>query len=634
MRHISACTLDCPDGCSVIVERREDGTVSITGNPDHPFTRGLICPKGRRAYERITSPDRITTPLMKINGEFTPVDWDTALDRIAGAIRPLQDTPESMLHIRSHGYRGALAEASNFLFRSLGASGTRGALCDDAGIEASILDFGALEHNDPMDLMNAGYLINWGRDLARTTIHTGRIFREARAMGKKVISITPGGDNNADYSDTVIRIRPGTDRFLAAAVIRKILIRGYASSSALLKAANWNTFKDLIAPQDERSLLQACGCTEQDVNTLANVYANMDLKPVATIIGWGLQRHEFGGENVRFINALAFLSGHVGRSGGGVYFNISSARNLNTDWARNAGTHSRTLLMPAIGREILAAQPPVRFLWADGSNFVNQAPDADTTVKAMESIDFKVVVDAFMTDTARLADIILPCALNHEREDILGSCLHHHVQYAAAAFAPAGEARHDFDIIRDLAARLGIAAPDKETALRQALDMPQLSATLEEIKATGFTTAQHPPVAWQDYEFAHPDGKYRLPEELHTEPQPPEGYSLRLLSLAHREYLQSQIPAHEHPELPTVWVNPGIPALKHLQPDAPVYLATPKGRIQVQVEVDTTLHPECIIIRRGGWLQHGGSANAIIELRLTDIGETAAYYSQYARLEW
>ncbi|UZP68452.1 molybdopterin-dependent oxidoreductase [Desulfovibrio mangrovi] len=633
MKLISACTLDCPDACSVIIEKKDDGSVSITGNPEHPFTKGFICSKGRKAYERLSSPERITTPLMKVNGEFVPTDWETALDRIADKLKALKEEPASILHVRSHGYRGALAEASHFLFRSLGASATRGALCDDAGIEASIMDFGALHHNDPHDLLNAGFIVNWGKDLSRSSLHMGQIIKEARKLGRKVISISPGGDGNADYSDTVIRIRPGTDRFLAAAIIRKLLVRGYASSSALLKSANWDGFKELIAAQDEEDLLTACDCSADDMHMLANIYANIDMKPVASIIGWGIQRHVYGGENVRFINALAFLSGQVGRRGGGVYFNISSGRNLNTAWAKNAGTPARRLLLPAIGREILAATPTIKFLWADGSNFVNQTPDAASNVAAMDSIDFKVVVDAFMTDTAMRADIILPCALNHEREEILGSCLHNCVQYSAAVFPPAGQARHDFDIMTDLAARLGITPPAREYALRQALDVPHLSTTLEELRARGFAVAEHPCIAWEDYDFAHPDGKYRLPDALHTEPAPPQGYPLNLMSLVHRDYLHSQMPEKEQSSKPTVWVNPGIAMLGALDQARPIYLATPKGRIKVQVEVLKGLHPECVIIRRGGWMKFGNCANPLIEPRITDIGETAAYYSQHARLE-
>lgn len=633
MKCLSACTLDCPDGCSVVISTKENGTVSITGNPDHPFTKGFICSKGRKAHERITSPERITTPLAKVNGRFEPIDWETALDRIAAKLKALRNEPSSILHIRSHGYRGALAEASKFLFRSLGASSTRGALCDDAGIEASIMDFGALHHNEPQDLLNAGFIINWGKDLSRSSLHMGQIIKEARKLGKKVISISPGGDGNAEFSDTIIRIRPGTDRFLAAAVIRKLLVRGYASTTSLLKSSNWDTFKELISAQDERRLLQACDCSGDDLNLLANIYSNMDMKPVASIIGWGLQRHVFGGENVRFINALAFLSGQVGRIGGGVYFNISSSRNLNTQWAKNAGTPARQLLLPAIGREILAAKPAIKFLWADGSNFVNQTPDAATNITAMESIEFKVVVDSFMTDTAMRADIFLPCALNHEREEILGSCLHNGVQYSAEAFSPAGQARHDFDIMTDIATRLGITPPTREEALRQALNVPHLSTTLEEIRRTGFAMANHPAIAWEDYNFAHPDGKYCLPDALHTELEPPNGFDLHLLTLVNRDFLHSQIPESEQPAKPTVWVNPGNPVLARLDSSKPIYLATPKGRMEVTVEILVDLHPRCVILRRGGWMKHGNCANPLIDARITDIGETAAYYSQYARLE-
>ncbi len=633
MKYVSACSLDCPDGCSVLVEPRPDGSVAISGNPAHPFTRGFICPKGRRAYERITSKDRVTTPLLRKNGTFHPVDWDTALDLVADRITPLLANPASILHIRSYGYRGTLAEASRFLFRSLHTAGTRGGLCNAAGTAATLADFGDLDQNDLTDLANAAYIVNWGRDLASSSIHTERLVQQARKLGRTVVAISPCGSKDSLQADTVIRIRPGTDRFLAAAVIRKLLLRGYTLPSAMRHAANWEEFQELIAQQDERALLRDCDCSVHDVNLLAGIYANPAQEPVASLVGWGMQRHAFGGENVRFVNALAYLSGQVGRSGGGVYFGNSWSRHLNDGWASTAGTYSSRLLLPTIGQEILNATPKIALLWADGSNFLNQAPDAATTIRAMESVDFSVVVDAFMTDTARHANLILPCALDHEREDILGASQHCGVQYAAEVFPPMGEARHDFDIISAVATRLGVSMPDRETILRETLHTPSLSTTLEELRHTGFAVAEHPAVAWSDGHFAHPDGRYRLPEALHTDPPAPQGYPLHLLTLAHRKYLQSQIPESEHPTMPTVLVHPGHPLLGTLDTQKPIYLATPLGRMPVSVDVSLNQHPRCATLQRGGWIRLVSSANPLIAPHLTDMGEAAAYYSQYARLE-
>ncbi|MCP4119066.1 MAG: molybdopterin-dependent oxidoreductase [Desulfobacteraceae bacterium] len=639
MKQISSCTLDCQDTCSTIIKTDDDGRVSISGNPDHPFTRGVICAKGKRALQRRTSPHRITTPLIKRAGSFEPVSWDAALDLVAKKIKALRHEPAAMLHVRNYGYRGVFAEGSNYLFNLLGASATRGSLCDEAGCTAFIEDFGALEMNAPEELLNAGHIVNWGKDFSRSSIHLAGLVKNARKKGCGITTISPGGDGNRAYSDHLIRIRPGTDRFLAAAVIKAMLEQGLASPRAMDRASGLADFMALINGQTLDGLLTACDCKRPDLDHLLNIYADPGGIPVASIMGWGIQRYLFGGENVRYINALAFLSGQVGIRGGGIYFNIPSSRSINTGWAGKAGSPCRALLLPRIGLELLEADPGIKLLLADGTNFVNQAPDSKTIQQAMEKIDFKVVVDAFMTDTARLADVILPCALDHEREEILGSCFHTVVNYSAPVFPPAGDARCDFEIMAGLADRLALPFPNREDILADALDINAIGNaqnhenSIAELRETGFIKTAHPDIAWEGLRFAHGDGNYRLPDTLGEEAPPPDGFPLHLLSLVNRDFLHSQIPEEKQQGLPNVWINPDSPVLAGLDRTAPIFLATPLGRMPVKLCFLDDLHPFSLIIRRGGWMMHGQCANHLIGPKISDMGETAAYYSQYARLE-
>ncbi len=639
MKQISSCTLDCQDTCSTVVKTDEAGKVSITGNPDHPFTRGVICAKGKRALQRLTSPNRITTPLIKQGGAFEPATWDTALELVAEKLKALRHEPAAILHVRNHGYRGVFSEGSNYLFNLLGASSTRGSLCDEAGCTAFKADFGALEMNAPEELLNAGHMVNWGKDFSRSSLHLAGLVKRARKKGCSVTTISPGGDGNRSYSDYLIQIRPGTDRFLAAAVIKLMMEQGLASTRAMARASGLDHFLALIKDQPLETLLTACDCRRSDLEHLLNIYADPADKPAASIMGWGIQRYLFGGENVRYINALAFLSGQVGIQGGGTYFNIPSSRNVNTGWGAGSGTPCRTLLLPRIGREILDSDPPIKFLLADGTNFVNQAPDSKTIQQAMERIDFKVVVDAFMTDTASLADVILPCALDHEREEIVGSCFHTVVNYSAPVFPTVGEARCDFEIMADLADRLELPFPKRKEILANALAVTSNGSDqhhdnrVAKLKKTGFIKTAHPDIAWKEFVFAHGDGNYRLPEKLSGENPPPEGFPLHLLSLVNRDFLHSQIPEEKQQGLPNVWINPDSPVMAELNLSAPISLATPLGRMPVKLCFLDDLHSLSLIIRRGGWMKHGRCVNPLIEPRISDMGETAAYYSQYARLE-
>ena len=373
MKRITACTLDCPDTCSFVVETDDQGNDFIRGNPDHPFTNGFTCAKTPKAFPaRLRHPDRITRPLLKKDKNFVPVTWNEALDICAAKIGELRRAPETMLHLRGYGYRGALALASMVFWAALGSSKAGGSVCDDTGIDASILDFGSLNHNEPADLANAGRIVNWGRDLARSSIHLGTLVQKARRNGTRVLTISPGGDGHESWSDDFIRVRPGTDRFLAAAVIRLMMNRGLIRPEITDYASNWPAFSGLLQDRSWQDLAAEADVSPADAEKVLDWYKN-DV-PVSSILAIGLQRYRHGAENVCLIDALALLTRQMGRPGAGVYYNILSRRNL-ADWAPTSAPGRREFPLHDLGPSILAADPPVRMIWVDGLNAVNQLPE-------------------------------------------------------------------------------------------------------------------------------------------------------------------------------------------------------------------------------------------------------------------
>jgi anaerobic selenocysteine-containing dehydrogenase len=634
---VTACTLDCPDACSLLVSGAGPCSLRIRGNPEHPVTAGFTCAKIKRLGRRLTHPRRITTPLLRVRAGWQTIPWEEALDLCAERIRTYSGEPASILHIHGFGDKGVSSLASPYFFARIGASGIAGSLCDEAGIAACLADFGSLETNDILDLANARRIVNWGKDLSRSSIHVAGLVRQARRRGARVLTISPGGDGNRGFTDSFIRIRPGTDRFLAAAVIRLLLERNEIREVILERTRNWPQFLSIITGRSLSDLAGVCGLSQPEVEEVSSWYAEGE--PVATLIGWGLQRHRYGGENVRFINALALLSGNVGRSGAGSYFNISSMRNFNRSWLAEGIAPSparRRLLLPCIGQEILRAQePPVRMIWVNGCNVVNQAPDSRDIVRAFAATEFKVVVDAFMTDTASVADLILPCTLMLEKEDLVGSFLHNYVNYARKAVEPPGQARSDFQILSELGRRLDppVLLPAAEEFLQKTLDSPHLGISLDEIRRRGFVRAKRPEIVYSGLRFDHPDAKYHLPSELHDELRPPPGYPFRLLTLVRRESIHSQILPEAHEAPPRVWIAPDNPAAADLDLRREVFLVSHLGRLTVRVEIARGLHPQVVVYRRGDWLSLGGGANQLIAAEVTDMGECAAFYSQHVRLE-
>ena len=636
MKKVSACTLDCPDTCSwlVDVEKR-----TLRGNPEHPFTAGFACRKGSRFFRRLDSKDRITQPLMRTDAGFTPVSWDKALELCALKISSLRDQPEKMLHIRGGGYRGIMARASGAFFEALCSSRTSGSPCDEAGCEACVMDFGALMHNDPQDILNAARIVNWGKDLSRSSTHLTRLVGMARKKGVPVLTISIGGDSNAAISDKMVRIRPGTDRFFAAAVLAILDQEHKLDSCAVEKMANLPQFMQRVRAYSVEELLARCDATRDDAELIAHWLTAEG--PAATLIGWGVQRYLHGGSNIRYINAAVTLSGNVGVSGGGVYFNIPSGRVFRKWKARGADSSlagplkRRALPLHDLGTALGEAEPTIEFIWIDGMNCVNQLPDSLKIASELLRADFTVVVDGFMNDTAMRADLILPPALILEKMEIVGSCLHRYVNVSHKLLEPRGQCRSEYDILADLGARLvpPVSFPSPKECVEFSLAGSGIS--VPELMERGFARTGEPDIAFENMNFSHPDGLYRLPENLPEEPMDDPEYPLHLLTLLRGGFLHSQIPESEQSGLPCVYISSENQALQTIMADAgdDVWLSTLQGSMQVRVECVQGLHPDTVIMRRGGWMKTGNNPNILIEPMETDLGGGIAYYSQKARLE-
>ncbi|MEJ5357718.1 MAG: molybdopterin-dependent oxidoreductase [Desulfobacterales bacterium] len=634
MRIVTACSQDCPDACSLLVERGEDGGARIRGNPGHPFTRGFCCAKLKSWERRLNSPSRLRTPLRRTPEGLRAVGWEEALDLAAARIQALRGRPETILHLDSSGCCGVSLHIVQHFFNALGASRAGGSLCAEAGRAASIADFGALDHNRPEDLLNAGWIVNWGRDIARTSIHLLSLVQRARKRGARVLTVSPGGDGHEAWSDEFIRIRPGQDRFLAAAVLRALESAGRVFPALPVHAVGWGSFRRILREGDADSWRETAGISAAYVDRLAGIYGGTD-GPVSTIIGWGLQRYRRGGGNVRFIDALAVASGQVGRPGAGVYYIVSSARFLDLSWKASprAGRMAR-FFKPTIGRDIAAADPPVELVWVNGSNPVNQSPDAQAVARALRQVPFKIVVDAFLTDTAELADLVLPCTLNLEQENLIPSFFHDFLNYARPAFSPPEGARPDSWIVAEVGRRLSppVEVPSVEEAIRRSL--PGGEKSFAELREKGFLEVKRTEIAWEGMRFGHPDGKYRFPAEAPGEdPSAPPEYPLTLLTLVRKEATHSQILPEEQRGPLRAYLSPESPAWAEFDLQKPVFLASPLGRIPVTVEPLKGLHPMAVVVRRGGWMRLGFGVNRLIADAATDLGPNAAFYSQPVRLE-
>jgi anaerobic selenocysteine-containing dehydrogenase len=627
--------MDCPDTCSLVISTDDSGNLHLTGNPRHPITKGFTCRKIKGHLKRLRHPKRILAPQLRQGDHFVEVDWETALDLCARHITDCRREPASILHVHGNGAKGVVKKASKLFFSHLGASQIQSSMCDVTGFEAYQRDFGSRRNNHIMDLEHAKSIVNWGRDLKRSSIHLAAVVQKVRKNGTRVLTVSPGGDDSAKWSDDHVRIRPGTDRFLAAAVMRLLVEEDAIPGFIADRVSNWEAFMARIQTLSVDQLLSVCEVDREDFRKIFRYYG--DAAPTATLVATGLQRYSRGGENVRFINALALVSGNMGIQGGGSHYHLSSLRHFNLDWIPPSKGHPRaTFLEHSLGRDILAARnPDIRMLWIDGINIVNQAPEPHTTMRAFQRVPFKVVVDAFMTDTAARADLILPAALMLEQEDMIGSFMHEYIQHVPKVIKPPGQARSDYTILSELGRHLSpsIDLPDVATCLRKALDSENIGVSLESLREKGFTQATEPWIPYEGLIFDHADEKACLVSELHPEPDPPRNYPLRLLSLIRGSAIHSQIAPEDQSDPPTIWISSETASLNHIDAEKPVLMVSPLGRMRVAMEYIPGLHPGTVIYRRGDWISKGGGVNRIIAAGMTDMGNGSPYYDQYVRLE-
>ncbi len=626
---LTACIKDCPDCCSIII-KKELNKIKIIGNHDHPITKGFTCAKIKKHINRLKSPSRITSPMLRSKNGFKKISWNQALDICFKRINPiLKDDPEKILHVQGHGARGITKELVDNFFTFLGCTKTCGSLCDITGIQACIDDFGALDHNNIKDVLNSSHIINFGKDFSSSSIHLTQIMHNAREKGIHITSIWPGGNNYKNHADKLIRITPGTDRFLVIAIVKHLMKDEQINQSYLKKCAGKNKYFKIINKYSIEFLSRQCGVSKKDIRYLANIYSK---NKISTIIGWGIQRHLNGMETVRHINALSWLSGNIGYQGAGVYMSISSLKNLDLSWTQFKP--KRSILLPVLADEIEKCTPKIKAAFINCSNVVNQAPDSKHLFKVFRDIDFTIVIDAFFTDTAAAADLILPCTLMLEDNELAGSYMHEYLQYSRKAFDPPDQCKSDFEIAKKFNEIFNtkFVFPDPEECFRLSFPKSDTDLSFDEFKAKGFAFAGKNKIVFNKT-TSHQNKLFSLVQTLSKEPDKNPDFPMHLLSLINKNFMHSQILPEDQQSIPVVRVNPDSKNLKKINPDKKTFLVTDLGKLEIKIKFDKSLHPDAIIYRRGDWMMYKGGINTLIEARLTDSGNGAAYYAQKARLE-
>jgi anaerobic selenocysteine-containing dehydrogenase len=628
----TSCNRDCPDACGIIATVEDGRITRITGDPDHPITRGFLCYRTNRFLERQYDPERLTAPLFRDGLIFKQVGWEVALKRIAETMLRIrkESGAAAILSYRCGGSLGLMKHLNEYFFERFGPVTVKsGDICSGAGEEAQAIDFGEADCNDLFDLLNSRTIVLWGKNPFVCSAHLIPLLKDAKAEGARLIQIDPVHHRTAELCDICLQPRPGGDIALASAVMRLLFERSQVDPDAADYCDNLEELREYCFSRKLEEFAELADISVAEIERLAESYAD---GPTALLIGWGMQRRGRGAATVRVLDALAAISGNIGISGGGAYFYFKRRGAFDLSFLGGPNAAPRTIPEPLLGRGILESNdPPIRMVWIDISNPVAMLPDSETVAQALSSRELTVVVDSFLTDTARCADIVLPVTTMLEDEDLVGSYGHHWLGNVQPVVPPPEGVKTDYEIVQELSKLVGLGEEFARGARDWKTRLLGGSASLEDLEKGAVRNPLASMVLFSDRKFNTPTGRINLIHEIDPEPpRPTEERPLLLMAVSSRKTQASQSTSAMQEEPLVVTVNPA--AAVGFEEGEEVWLESEIGKIRVRLAFDDRQRRDIALTVKGGWLHRGRCANALVPSGLTDAGGGANYFDTPVRL--
>ena len=472
----------CGVGCEMKVGTREDRIVSIRPLRHTPVNAGHLCVKGRYAFDFVSATDRITRPLIRTNDGWRPTTWNQAIAFTAQQLQRIlnESGPDSLGVLGSA--RGTNEE--NYLTQKFArvVLGTNNVDCcarvchtPTAAAMRLMLGTGAAT-NSYNDIEQAETIMLVGANATESHPIVGARIKQTVLKGTKLIVIDPRKIELAQYAKIHLQPKPGTNipllNAMAHAIVQEQLFDRHFIDE---RVAEFDEFCNFIAQFSPEKAEEICGVSAKLIREAARLYANA--KPSMCFHGLGVTEHTQGTEGVMTLVNLALLTGNIGKRGAGVnplrgQNNVQGAAHMGCDPGILAGGVSIAdgrLLFENVWRQPVpsrrglnllemmdaAEQGKLKALWAIGYDIALTNANATATERALSSLDFLVVQDLFMNETARqFGSVFLPAASSFEKDGTFMNA-ERRIQRVRKAIEPAGEAKSDWEIICAIAKTMG-----------------------------------------------------------------------------------------------------------------------------------------------------------------------------------
>ena len=634
-RHATVCPHDCPSACSLDVEVLDGRSIGrVRGHKEQSYTDGVICAKVARYAERIHHPERILHPLMRTGpkgtGQFERISWDEALDLTGRAFLAAEASfgAESVWPYYYAGTMGfVMRDGINRLRHAKKYSGQYSTICTNMAWTGFIAGTGKLAGVDPREMSKSGCIVIWGTNAVHTQVNVMHHAIKARKeRGAKIVVIDIYRNATVEQADLGLVLKPGTDGALACAVMHVLFRDGLADREYL---KNYTDFpEELESHLQSRTPEWASALTGLDVAEI-EAFAHLVGKTKNTFfrLGYGFSRQRNGVVNMHAALCIPAVTGAWQHEGGGAFHNNGGIYGWDKSLIEGLDVVDatvRNLDQSQIGRvltgdaEALRHGQPVKAMLIQNTNPVSVAPEQRLVKQGFAREDLFVCVhEQFMTETARMADVILPATQFMEHDDLYQGGGHQHVMLGPKLIDPPGECRTNHDVLTGLAGRIG--------ARHRGFAMTPAEIIDWTLQSSGHGTyAALEQARWLDVQpafrkahyldgFAYPDGKFRfkpdwpkvsyknvgpmgpwqkmptLPDHWAVIEAADKDHPFRLATSPARNFLNStftETPTSQHREGgPQLMIHPDDANMLGLVQDAPVIIGNQRGQVRLTVRL-------------------------------------------------
>ncbi len=649
----------CVWRCGLLAKVKDGRVVKLEGNPDHPHSKGKLCPRGQAGLMNTYDPDRVLTPLIRVGkrgeGQFRKASWQEALDVVAKQMQGIKDKygPEAMVFSSTHNL--SQVQFENFL-QAFGSPnyGTQRSLCFNAMIVSNLMTYGMEEPG--RDYSKLKYIILTGRNLAEaiSNSETGELIG-AIDRGAKMVYLDPRFTKTAAKAAEWLPIRPGSDSAFHLAVLNVIVTEGLYNSAFVSQYTSG--FSELASSVVQYTPEWAEKITEIPADTIRRVAREFAAAGPYALAhnGWRTSNFVNSFQTERAIGALNALVGNWGTAmfpadadaSGGLgappqpaYPRISAARLDGVPW-KYPFVPLKIGVFQQLRDSIVDGKPYEAHGWfISRQNPAMSLPDRKKTYEAFSKMDFIVTVDIIMNDTAWLSDVVLPEASYLERYDpfsVVGS----RAFLRQPVIEAQGEGKSALWIYKQLGERLGMSDffqyKDEEDYLAQQL--APLGMNLSNLRGRGYVdlAGGEPDL----HTWGTPSGKIELKSSTlekagfaalptwEEPPQPAAGQFYLLTGKTARQTqfgTQNNLLLHKYDDEPRLWMNSKTAGQLGLQDNDLVQVTSQVGEIHLRLLRTEAIRPDCVYMTPGyGHLSKGlttayglGASDSDVRVTYTD----------------